>query len=478
MKRITLIFMAALLLPATALAQLGAQAKSLDSIFSMLHQQNQFNGSVLIAEKGEIILKKGYGYSNENTKESNNSTTIFELASCSKQFTAAAIMVLKRQGKLSFDDKLTKYLPELALWDNVTINNLLRHTSGLPEYIMDMSAGWDKTKIASNYDLVSFYAARKDTLQFTPGTRHEYNNTNYALLATIVERASGQQFSDFLVKHIFKPLDMKNTFIYNRRQHPKMIQNYAIGYVWAHSSFDKVTSDDPRYGEHMVYSLDGIYGNAKVNSSIEDIYKWITALKNNALFSQTEFEEMTAVTQTSAGEAIPYGYGLDVSKGDGRFAFGHTGYWDGYATFIYHDVVRDRTIITLQNVKTGACPVDNIFQILNGQPLKMEFRKKVSLSENEMQKYTGTYMNNDDKEDPHIITFLNNHLIYNTEKTPWDMRFFPVAANEFQAVRQGGVDGVLQFTTLENGDIKLEMLQYGRLIGSGIKHNGTPLKKS
>jgi CubicO group peptidase (beta-lactamase class C family) len=249
-------------------AQPRRQSELLDSIFTVLHGQHQFNGSLLIAEKGSVVFRKGYGYSNEATKSLNDPQTVFELASCSKQFTAAAIVLLQRQGKLSYTDKLAQYIPELSFWETITINDLLRHTSGLPDYILDMSQTWDKTRIATNDDVIAFYAARRDTLQFVPGSKHEYNNTNYALLASIIERVSGKSYSAFLSKHLFKPLGMKNTFVYSRRQHARKVKNYAIGYVWAKGSFDKVTSEDPRYGDEMVRFLDGVVGSAKVHSTV------------------------------------------------------------------------------------------------------------------------------------------------------------------------------------------------------------------
>lgn len=142
--------------------------KKLDSIFSMLAAQNQFSGVALIAEQGKIKFEKGYGYSNENTKQLNNTQTIFEIGSSSKQFTGAAIVLLKRMNKLNYEDSISKYLPELSFWKNVTIYDLLRHTSGIPEYLADMPKDWDHSKIATNKDVIAYYAARKDTLQSLP----------------------------------------------------------------------------------------------------------------------------------------------------------------------------------------------------------------------------------------------------------------------------------------------------------------------
>lgn len=458
-------------IPFVTRAQYDKQAKQLDSIFTMLYEQNQFNGSVIIVEKGKILLKKGYGNSNESTKKKNNPQTIFELGSCTKQFTAAAVMLLKRQGKLSYTDPLSKYIPELSFWGNVTIYDLLRHTSGIPEYIIDMPKSWDKSIIASNDDIIRFYAQRKDSLKFTPGSRHKYTNTNYALLANIIEKTSGKSYADFVSENIFVPLGMNKTFVYNPYQKIKKIRNYAPGYVWAKNSFIKITPEKNQGDKDMVYYLDGIVGASKVHSNTEDLFLWIEALKNNTFFTAAEFDEMTEMTTTSDKRKVYYGFGLDVVKGDGKFSFGHTGSWGGYATFMYYDMQKDRTVITLQNFKMGTYPFENIRQILDGKPLVEEFRRKVILPESEIKKYTGSYTDDKNPDEEQLITYLDGHLVHNSTKIPWDMRFFPVSANEFQGVRQGGADGVLRFTTSKNGEIKLEMLQYDEIIGSGIKKN-------
>ncbi|RDI10437.1 serine hydrolase domain-containing protein [Flavobacterium sp. AG291] len=445
----------------------SSQSVKLDSLFTMLHAQNQFNGEILIAEKGTVIFQKGYGFSDEATKKTIDEKTIFELASCSKQFTGAAIVLLKREGKLDYADKLSKHIPELSFWENVTLYDLLRHTSGIPDFLSGMSKDWDRSAIASNEDVIEYYASKKDTLDFEPKSIHRYSNTNYVLLASIIERVSGKKYGDYLAEKIFRPLKMNNTFVYNRRKNPAKVANYAIGYVWAPGSFKKVTMESPEYNDQMAYYLDGVEGAAKVNSNIGDIYKWIIALRNNTLFSQEEFDEMTRVTQTTKGKQIPYGFGFDVRKAENKMAFGHTGSWDGYTTLIYHDKLKDRTIIVLENFKMGVTATNNIFEILDGNTLTVEYEKKIPMSEASMIPFAGTYV--DEKGNEHIITYKDNHLIYNTKDIKWDMRFFPFNRNEFAAIRQGGTNGILKFTTSDNGDIKLEMLQYGNLVGSGIK---------
>lgn len=451
--------------------QQSKHAQQLDSLFSILHHQHQFSGTVLIAEKGKVIFEKGYGYRNEQTQKQNNEQTIFELASCSKQFTAAAIVLLKREGKLRYEDPISKYLPELDFWNKVTIADLLRHTSGLPEFLADMSEKPDSTKILTNEDVIRFYAQRRDTLRFEPKSRHRYCNTNYVLLASITERISGQPFNRFLHQNIFKPLRMYHTFIYNRRLQTHTIRNMATGYAWATGTFRKVSSDQPESGSYEVRLFDGVTGAAKVHSTTGDIYKWIMALKSNTFLTKEEFEEMTAITQTSSGKDIAYGFGLMLSKGENRFSFGHNGSWDRFATFIYHNMLKDRTVIILQNFKLGALPYNNIVQILEDSPLETEFHKKIALPAATVQQYAGVYQTVDTSvtAEAHAITCLDGHLLYNTTKSNWDMRFYPISETKFQGIRQASNDSYLQFTSMENGDMKLELLQGGKVIDSGIR---------
>ncbi len=171
---------------------------------------------------------------------------------------------------------------------------------------------------------------------------------------------------------------MSHTFVYNRRQHPRKIKNLATGYVWAKNSFTKVRSEDPGSADSSVYFLDGIVGPAKVNSTVEDLYKWVTALKNNTLFTQQEFDEMTAVTQTTTGKSIPYGFGFDLAKAEHKFSFGHTGNWDGFVSLIAQNMVKDRTIIILENFRMGVFPFDPITQILEDKPVVIKYKKRGS----------------------------------------------------------------------------------------------------
>lgn len=441
----------------------------LDSLFRSLSEQNQFNGSVLIAEKGEIIYKGGKGYSNVITNKKNNSETIFELASCSKQFIGVGIALLHRENKINFTDDITLYIPELSNFKGVKIYDLLRHTSGIPEFLGDFRKNWKNNKIATNEDVIKYYSNTKDTLQFSPNSQHQYSNTNYVFLATIIEIVSKQDIGKYLAKNIFNPLKMNRTFVYSRRLNPKKVKNYAYGYSWAKNSFDKIIEDDKGKENTASYYMDGVVGSAKINSTVEDMYKWMNALKNNTLLTKEEFNEVIKISETNNNKKNLYGFGFEVRNNNDKISYGHTGSWDNYITFTHYNSKNDRTIIVLNNFKNGVYPYDTILEILDNKPRSNEFVKKINLSQDDIKKFTGDYIDLKNSSEKHLITYLDNHLVYNTNKLDWDMRFFPTSVNTFQAIRQGGTDGVITFIKQDDGTMKMEMTQYGQNIGNGIR---------
>jgi CubicO group peptidase (beta-lactamase class C family) len=195
----------------------------------------QFNGTILVAEKGKPIYQQALGYADYNSKRMLNDSSVFELASVSKQFTAMGIMILKDRKLLSYENNIKKYFPQLP-YDNITIRNLLTHTSGIPSYEDQFEKNWDRKKIAFNKDIIDMLVQRHDTLFFQPGTKWKYSNTGYALLASIIEKVSGMSYNDFMAVNIFKPLGMNHTFIYNSRRTTKKVpDNYALGFVYSDS---------------------------------------------------------------------------------------------------------------------------------------------------------------------------------------------------------------------------------------------------
>ncbi|PQJ78680.1 serine hydrolase domain-containing protein [Polaribacter porphyrae] len=438
----------------------------IDSLLTLLNQQNQFNGNVLIVQKGKEILKKSYGDADIEHKQKLNENSVFELASVSKQFTATGIVLLKLDNKLKYSDKVTKYFPELTFCKNVTIQNLLNHSSGIPDYIGMMIRNWDKSKIAVNNDVVKLLSEKVDTLNFAPKAKFQYSNSNYLLLASIIEKVSGKTYADYLSQHIFQPLKMNNSSVLNRRYKPTALKNYAYGYILDDNQ-NKVLPDSTSYSKYVVY-LDGIVGDGMVNSTTNDLRKWDKSLRDYVLIPKDEFEKIISLDTLSNGKVNTYSFGWRIKKSEDGLSMSHSGGWPGYITYISRDIDSENLIVILQNFGNVVVPVKTIKEILNNQPISKTYKKEIILPEKILKKYLGEYV---DKEDSNSITTLTlgkNSLIYNSTNNQWNMPFFPESNNLFFSKSQRLNIG-FKFTETETGKIKLIFMQNNKKIGESIK---------
>lgn len=359
------------------------------------HDYFRFNGNAMVIKNGKIIYQQALGYADYDTKSPLNDSSAFELASVTKQFTAMGIMICKERGLLSFSDNIKKFFPAFP-YDNITVRNLLTHTSGLPPYEDQFEKNWDHKKIAFNKDVIEMLQKLHDTLFFKPGTGWKYSNTGYAVLASIIEKVSGTAYNEFMAKNIFQPLGMSHTFVYNtRRSTGKIPANYALGFVYSDSLKQYVLPDKlPKY--HYVYYLDGIVGDGCVNTTTGDLFKWDQALYGNKLVSKESLDEMLSpLVQTSPRDSTNfYGFGVSVQpKSDNGKIISHTGGWPGYATDITRMVDSNETIILLSN--NGTSPgvlVAGIESILTGEPLLMPYEhKEVKIDPAIIDRYVGKY---------------------------------------------------------------------------------------
>ena len=354
-----------------------------------------FNGNILVAEKGKPIYQQALGYADYNSKRMLNDSSVFDLASLSKQFTAMGIMILKEKKQLSYDDKVTKFFPDFP-YDNITIRQLLTHTSGLPSYEDQFAKYWDHKKIAHNSDVLDMLAKRKDTLFFKPGTKWKYSNTGYVVLASIIDKVWGMDYDKFMMKYIFQPLGMNHSFIYNtRRSTEKVPENYALGFVYSDSLKKYVLPDDlPKYD--YVYYLDGIVGDGCVNSTIVDLFKWDRALYSNNLVSKSSLDEMLSpLVQTSPTDTTSfYGFGVMVQpRSDKGKVISHTGGWPGYHTMIVRRPEIDEAIIILSNNESDL-PFFRaaVETILDNESLVMPYEhKEVKIDTALLANYVGKY---------------------------------------------------------------------------------------
>jgi CubicO group peptidase (beta-lactamase class C family) len=414
------------------------KAAAFDSLFSSLYGQKKFNGNVLIAGKGTVIYKKSFGIANEQTQEKLNEHSVFELASVSKQFTAMAVVILREKGKLRYDDKISRYIPEFVNYSGgITIKNLLQHTSGLPDYmeLLDsllIDSTWNgKTKTATNKDIVKVFAANKPALLFSPGQKWEYSNTGYALLASIIERVSGKSYAEFLQENIFVPLQMNNSFVYTRRFTPRKVNNYAFGYVYSDSLKKNILPDDAEAGlSLMVYCLDGIVGDGAVNSTIEDLFKWDRALYTDKLAAQKNIREVFETGILSNNKKTDYGFGWMVQNIPpyGNLAY-HSGSWPGYRTYIERNTDSDKTIIFLENNDNPGIfnPIHKIRQIL----YDIKPGVAVHLSTDELKVFAGNYITG---RGTLKSFFIKNDKLYITINEQVQLQLEPLTKTTFKVV--------------------------------------------
>ena len=371
----------------------NAVLNRMNEYLSGMQKYFRFNGNVLVAEKGNIVLQRSYGYASFEDQRSLNDSSVFELASVSKQFTATGILLLKDRGSLKLTDSLRKYFPELP-YSGITLWHMLTHTSGLPDYFWAMIEKWDRSKIAFNNDVIAFLAKEKMPLLFEPGKKWEYSNTAYMLLASIIEKVSGQTFTNFLAENIFQPLGMMHTRIYNtRRSSGDTIANYAYGYTF-NDSLNRYLLPDSLPDMSFVIYMDGMQGDGTVNSTTGDLLKWDRAVKNHSLLKDETQKEMLkgqAIIDTVKNSM--YGYGVFMEKNDLGNIISHAGGWPGYATFLARNIEKDQTYIILSNNNSHSQGICNGLQhIMAGKPVAMPYEHKEIVSDSAgLASFTGNY---------------------------------------------------------------------------------------
>jgi CubicO group peptidase (beta-lactamase class C family) len=277
------------------------KAKQTNEFVKLWHDTGTFNGTVLVAEKGKIIFKKGYGFANREWNIPHKPDTKFRIGSITKQFTSMLIMQLVEKGKIDLQGKLSDYLPYYRkdIGDKVTVHHLLTHSSGIPSYTRNMGRLQEIHQDPYPVDkFVKEYCS--DELEFEPGSKYEYNNSGYFILGAIIETVTGKPYADVLQEKILNPVGMKDT---GYDLPVPLIKNRAAGYS---VNFDGVVN-----AEYLNMSLP--YAAGALYSTVEDLYKWDQALYTEKLLSKKMKKEMFKPHIASGGESH-YAYGWGISK--------------------------------------------------------------------------------------------------------------------------------------------------------------------
>jgi len=343
---------------------IAEKAEELDKKFQRLVRLTGFNGNVLYTEKGKVILKKAYGFQNVRRKRDSLSTSdVFQLASVSKMFTAMAIMILRNDGKLNYDDSIRMYIPEFP-YEGVTIRMLLLHRSGLPRYMSIAQDHWTNRKIPlDNDEVIDLFVEYKPNAYFKPNTGFHYCNTNYALLVNIVEEISGSHFEDFMKDRIFEPLGMDSTFIYNMREDTTVtlyVEEGVPGYYHRGWRWREMTNE----------YLNGVMGDKGVYTSVDDLYKYDQALDHSTLLPDSVLQEaFMPGSPTYWRRKNNYGFGWRLKDGMDGTVY-HFGWWKGFRTFYIRDMKYHKTLIVLSNKDKGPGS-DNFWNIIKSDTLPL-----------------------------------------------------------------------------------------------------------
>jgi len=333
--------------------QIQEKIHQLDCYFEEKVKRNAFNGSVLISYKGTSIFERYYGYKDYSTQEKLTPRSTFQIASTSKTFTSGAILLLLQQNLLSLEDTLQKFFPDFP-YKGITVRMLLNHRSGLPDYIHFSEDYWkDKKKFMCNEDVLQMMIRFKPKVYNTPDTHFRYNNSNFVLLALIVEKVTGVPFCDFMHQNIFLPLGMLDTWYYD----PLSVRPSATkGYKGS------------KWYEDEIVPTDGVLGDKGIYSTVTDLYKWDQALLAGK-FIRSEFLGLAYTPQSFEKQGNKnYGLGWRMQdQPDGTRLIFHNGWWHSYNS-VFNRKISDKTtvIILSSHFSNSVYKIQPIWDILYG----------------------------------------------------------------------------------------------------------------
>ena len=368
-------------------------AKKVDAFLSQWDKNDMPGCAVGVVKDGRLVYKRGFGMANLDYDVPNTPSTRFNLASVSKPFTAFSIALLAQQGKLSLDDDIRKYVPEMPKYDEtITIRHLIHHTSGIREYEALVLFGGHGTDKAYSPKAILNMLARQKNISFAPGAKYQYSNSGYFLLGIIVERVSGKSLRAFAEENIFKPLGMKNTLLFDNRF--EVVKNRAHGY--------QVGPDKSIRARSSLYDLVGAGG---VLTTVEDLYLWDQNFYEPKVGNKELIQLLTTPGTLNSGEKIAYAFGMWRGEYKGLPVITHSGNMFGYRARIGSFPEQKFTVIALSN-NMAILPsviVEKLADIyLEGQlkpavpspkGVAETLPQAIALSEKEALRYAGMYAN-------------------------------------------------------------------------------------
>jgi CubicO group peptidase (beta-lactamase class C family) len=422
----------------SVLAQQNTVQEKVNDYINAYIQMNQFSGSILIAKNGQIIVKKGYGYANYEFDIKNAPETKFRIGSLTKGFTAVAILQLEKKGLLKVDDKLQKYIPDYPRGDEITIKHLLTHTSGIPDHTK--FEDFNKERRVFEYNILETIETFKNkSLEFNPGERFKYSNSNYILLGFVIEQVSKVSYAEYIKQNIFGPLKMKNSEFDNPE---KIIKNLAQGYCFRNNEIEKAKFRD----------MSNAHASGALYSTIEDLYIWDRALYSEELINKESKEKMFTEFKDN------YGYGWGIINIFNHKMIGHSGEIDGFTSNISRFINDDICIIVLSNFEhtpIGRISSDLAAIVFNEKYTIPEIIKTIKLTDSILQSYLGKY-----ELKPNFIfdISISDGRLYCQPTGQSKLELLPISESEFILKE---VEAKISFSKDSNGKIEKLILHQG-----------------
>jgi CubicO group peptidase (beta-lactamase class C family) len=351
-------------------------SKRLDEIVRFRVENNEFTGSVLVAKDHQILLNKGYGLANREWNIPNTPTTKYRIGSVTKQFTAAAILLLEEQGKLKVEDLVKTHWPEAPpAWEKITIFHLLTHTSGIPS-VTNLPDFKTWRLLDSTAEKTTGYV-RDNPLEFPPGSEFHYSNSGYILLGYLIERISGQSYAEFLNQKVFTPLNMKDSGV---DSDTAIIERRASGYTPG--------DDGPENASYTNMTFP--HGAGALYSTTEDLLRWNQGLFGGKLLSPESLKKIT----TPFKNDYAFGLGIVKDKDKDRTLIAHSGGIEGFNTNLSYYPDEKLTIAVLANLN-GDAPdqlTQQLSTVLHGETIVLPSeRVEIRVSEDSLRKFAGLY---------------------------------------------------------------------------------------
>ena len=445
----------ALALPAAGQPQ--DVAKTVDQYLTARTELGRFSGAVLIAKDGKVLLRKGYGFADVEKKAPYTPETQQEVASISKMFTAMAALKLRDQGKLRLEDPVCKYLEDCPeVWKPITIQQLMRHTSGIPDYEEALEIGSEKymafmTQPGASAKIVE--NAGKLPLDFKPGEKFHYSNTGYIVLSYVIQKAAGQPFGDFVVKTLLTPAGMAHSGVFGAGAPPKDLAN---GYTHGDLGWDKMLAGVPLTAGHLKkvekLPLTPPAGDAGIYSTVDDLYRWSQVMDGGPLVSTEEAAEVFTPGLED------YGYGWFINTGFDRKRLRHNGLLPGYVSDFIKFPGDKITIILFSNLDRTRIDrvARDVTAIVLGTPYDMPVHGKVvQLTTEQFAKLEGEYK----MSDGNLLTVRKEPDLLAAElKGRYTAGLIPLSPTEFYFPLG---DGKALFTVDESGKAVRVNMRYG-----------------